>query len=65
MKSVAERSGQWVVGVHVVGRDAAENIQGADIAIGVGSAKMQFDETVGIHTTAAEQFVTMRKSPEQ
>ena len=65
MKLVVERSGQRVVGAHMVGRDAAEIIQGVAIAIGAGVTKMQFDETVGIHPTAAEEFVTMRKSAEQ
>lgn len=61
MKLVVERSGQRVVGAHMVGRDAAEIIQGVAIAIGVGATKTQFDETIGIHPTAAEEFVTMRK----
>jgi glutathione reductase (NADPH) len=60
MKLVVERREQRVVGAHMVGRDAAEIIQGVAIAIGVGATKTQFDETIGIHPSAAEEFVTMR-----
>ena len=61
MKLVVEHSGQRIVGAHMVGRDAAEIIQGVAIAIGAGATKTQFDQTIGIHPTAAEEFVTMRK----
>jgi glutathione reductase (NADPH) len=44
----------------MVGDDAAEIIQGLGIAIKAGATKRQFDATVGIHPTAAEEFVTMR-----
>jgi glutathione reductase (NADPH) len=62
MKLVVERGSQRVVGAHMVGRDAAEIIQGIAIAVKAGATKNQFDETIGIHPTAAEEFVTMRKS---
>jgi glutathione reductase (NADPH) len=62
MKLVVERATQRVVGAHMVGRDAAEIIQGITIAVKAGATKKQFDETIGIHPTAAEEFVTMRKS---
>jgi glutathione reductase (NADPH) len=62
MKLVVERGTQRVVGAHMVGRDAAEIIQGVTIAVKAGATKKQFDETIGIHPTAAEEFVTMRKS---
>jgi glutathione reductase (NADPH) len=60
MKLVVERAGQRVVGAHMVGRDAAEIIQGLAIAVKMGATKAQFDATVGIHPTSAEEFVTMR-----
>ena len=60
MKLVVERAGQRVVGAHMVGPDAGEIIQGIAIAVKLGATKAQFDATVGIHPTAAEEFVTMR-----
>jgi len=60
MKLIVERAGQKVVGVHMVGQDAPEIIQGVAIAIKAGATKQIFDATVGIHPTAAEEFVTMR-----
>jgi glutathione reductase (NADPH) len=61
MKLVVERSTQKVVGCHMVGPDAAEIIQGFAVAITCGATKAQFDATVGIHPSAAEEFVTMRQ----
>ena len=49
-----------VVGAHMVGPDAPEIMQGLAIAIKAGAKKADFDATVGIHPTAAEEFVTMR-----
>jgi glutathione reductase (NADPH) len=60
MKLIVERAGQKVVGAHMVGLDAPEIIQGIAIAIKAGATKAAFDATVGIHPTAAEEFVTMR-----
>jgi glutathione reductase (NADPH) len=60
MKLVVERSSQKVVGAHMVGPDAAEIIQGVAIAVKMGATKAQFDQTVAIHPSAAEEFVTMR-----
>ncbi|HZZ04699.1 glutathione-disulfide reductase [Paraburkholderia sp.] len=60
MKLVVDRGGQKVVGAHMVGRDAAEIIQGIAIAVKAGVTKAQLDETIGIHPTVAEEFVTMR-----
>jgi glutathione reductase (NADPH) len=60
MKLVVERSTQRVVGCHMVGADAAEIIQGFAVALTCGATKAQFDATVGIHPSAAEEFVTMR-----
>ncbi|MEI9983124.1 MAG: glutathione-disulfide reductase [Aliidongia sp.] len=65
MKLVVERASDKVVGCHMVGPDAAEIIQGVAIAVKCGATKRQFDQTVGIHPTTAEEFVTMReKLPE-
>lgn len=60
MKMIVERDGQRVVGLHVVGLDAPEIVQGFAVAIKCGLTKKQFDATVGIHPTAAEELVTMR-----
>ncbi len=61
MKLVVERSSDRVVGVHVVGPDAGEIIQGFAVALKAGATKAVFDATIGIHPTAAEEFVTMRE----
>jgi glutathione reductase (NADPH) len=60
MKLVVDRASQRVVGAHMVGPDAGEIIQGIAIAIKCGATKANFDATLGIHPTAAEEFVTMR-----
>jgi glutathione reductase (NADPH) len=60
MKLLVDAKSDRVVGAHMVGDDAAEIIQGIGIAIKAGATKRQFDATVGIHPTAAEEFVTMR-----
>jgi glutathione reductase (NADPH) len=65
MKLVVDRKTDRVVGVHMVGPDAPELIQGLAVAVKCGATKKQFDQTVGIHPTAGEEFVTMRdKVPE-
>ena len=61
MKLVVERAGQRVVGAHMIGPEAGEIIQGIAIAVKLGATKAQFDATIGIHPTAAEEFVTMRE----
>ena len=61
MKLVVDRASNRVVGVHMVGADAGEIIQGIAIAVKCGASKAQFDATIGIHPTAAEEFVTMRE----
>ena len=61
MKLVVERSSQRVVGAHMIGADAGEIIQGVAIAVKMGATKAQFDATLGIHPTMAEEFVTMRE----
>lgn len=60
MKLVVERMTDQVLGCHMVGPDAGEIIQGLAVALNCGATKAQFDTTVGIHPTAAEEFVTMR-----
>jgi glutathione reductase (NADPH) len=60
MKLVVDAATDRVVGVHMVGDDAAELIQGLAVAVKAGATKAQFDATVGIHPTAGEEFVTMR-----
>ena len=60
MKLVVDRASQRVVGAHMIGLDAGEVIQGIAIAVKLGATKAQFDATLGIHPTVAEEFVTMR-----
>ncbi len=61
MKIIVDRQTDKVLGVHMVGSDAGEIIQGISIAVKMGVTKEQFDTTVGIHPTTAEEFVTMRE----
>ncbi|BCL39157.1 glutathione-disulfide reductase [Nostoc sp. MS1] len=60
MKLVVDANTDKVLGAHMVGDDAAEIIQGVAIAVKMGATKKDFDATVGIHPSAAEEFVTMR-----
>jgi glutathione reductase (NADPH) len=65
MKLVVDRASDRVLGCHMVGADAPEIIQGIAIALKCGATKAQFDRTIGIHPSAAEEFVTLReKVPE-
>ncbi len=59
MKLVVDRETDRVLGCHMVGMDAPEIIQGLAIALKCGATKAQFDATIGIHPTAAEEFVTL------
>ena len=61
MKLVVDAASQRVVGAHMLGPDAGEVIQGVAIAVKLGATKAQFDATIGIHPTAAEEFVTLRE----
>jgi glutathione reductase (NADPH) len=61
MKLVVDAASDRVVGAHMVGAEAGEIIQGLAVAITAGATKAQFDATIGIHPTAAEEFVTMRE----
>ncbi len=60
MKLIVDRTSDRVVGVHMMGPDAGEIMQGIAIAMRAGATKAVFDSTIGIHPTAAEEFVTMR-----
>lgn len=60
MKMIVETATDKVVGIHMVGSDAGEIIQGMAIAMRAGATKAVFDSTIGIHPTSAEEFVTMR-----
>jgi len=60
MKMIVRRSTDQVLGIHMVGSEAGEIIQGMAVAIRAGATKAIFDSTIGIHPTAAEEFVTMR-----
>ena len=60
MKLIVDPETDVVLGVHMLGPDAPEIIQGMAIAIKAGATKKDFDATIGIHPTAAEEFVTMR-----
>ena len=61
MKLVVDAASRRVLGAHMIGPEAGEIIQGIAIAIKMGATKEQFDATLGIHPTAAEEFVTMRE----
>ncbi|WP_035515527.1 glutathione-disulfide reductase [Pseudohaliea rubra] len=61
MKLIVDDATNRVVGVHMMGPDAGEIIQGIAIALKAGATKETFDSTIGIHPTAAEEFVTMRE----
>ena len=61
MKLIVDKQSDLVVGVHMVGPEAGEIIQGIGIALKAGASKADFDKTIGIHPTTAEEFVTMRE----
>jgi glutathione reductase (NADPH) len=60
MKLIVDSASDRVVGLHMVGSDAGEIVQGFAVAMKAGATKAIFDSTIGIHPTAAEEFVTMR-----
>jgi glutathione reductase (NADPH) len=60
LKLVVDKASDKVVGAHMMGDDAGEIIQGLAVAIKAGATKADFDSTIGIHPTVAEEFVTMR-----
>ncbi|MBY0466810.1 MAG: FAD-dependent oxidoreductase, partial [Burkholderiales bacterium] len=60
MKLLVDTATDRVVGLHMVGAEAGEIVQGFAVAMKAGATKAVFDSTLGIHPTAAEEFVTMR-----
>ena len=60
MKMIVGKESDKVLGVHMVGADAPEIMQGIGVALKAGATKAHFDATIGIHPSAAEEFVTMR-----
>lgn len=62
LKLLVDHASQKVVGAHMLGDEAAEVIQGMAIALKMGATKADFDATVGIHPSVAEEFVTMRSA---
>jgi glutathione reductase (NADPH) len=65
MKLVVDGETDRVVGIHVVGPDAGEMIQLLGIAVKMGATKADFDATVAVHPTAAEEMVTLRQVHKQ
>lgn len=64
MKLVVDADSDRVLGCHMIGPEAGEIIQGLAVAMKAGATKRDFDDTLGIHPTAAEEFVTMRAARE-
>jgi glutathione reductase (NADPH) len=62
MKLIVDTASDQVIGLHMVGPDAGEIVQGFAVAMKAGATKALFDSTIGIHPTAAEEFVTMREA---
>lgn len=62
MKLIVDDRTDQVIGLHVVGDDAGEIVQGFAVAMRMGATKADFDRTVGIHPTSAEELVTMRQA---
>jgi glutathione reductase (NADPH) len=61
VKLIVDKSDDRVLGVHLVGPDAGEIVQGFAVALRCGATKKQFDQTIGVHPTTAEELVTLRK----
>ncbi|MGL5195859.1 MAG: glutathione-disulfide reductase, partial [Chroococcales cyanobacterium] len=60
IKLIVDNTTDRILGVHIVGKDAAEIVQGLAIAVNMGATKKDFDATIGIHPSTAEEFVTLR-----
>jgi len=60
MKMLVCGESDRILGIHIVGADAGEMLQGFAVAVKAGATKADFDRTIGIHPTAAEELVTMR-----
>ncbi|MEX0694153.1 MAG: glutathione-disulfide reductase [Rhodospirillales bacterium] len=61
MKLIVDKETDKILGAHMIGAEVTEIIQGIGIAVKAGATKADFDATIGIHPTAAEEFVTMRE----
>ena len=61
LKVIVARSTDRVLGIHMVGPEAGEILQGLAVAYRMGLKKSDLDQTIGIHPTTAEEFVTLRK----
>ena len=61
VKLIVDRTSDQVIGAHIVAEDAGELMQGIAVAMNAGATKAQFDSTLGIHPTLAEELVTMRE----
>lgn len=62
LKLIVDKASDRVVGLHMVGSDAGEIVQGFAVAMRAGATKALFDSTIGIHPTMAEEFVSMREA---
>jgi len=62
MKLIVDELSDKVIGAHMAGPEAGEIVQGIAIAFSAGATKHDFDNTIGIHPTSAEEFVTMREA---
>ena len=60
MKLVTQGEDERIVGCHIIGPGADEMLQGFAVAVSMGARKVDFDDTVAIHPTSAEELVTMR-----
>ena len=60
MKLIVDVASDKVIGIHMMGPEAGEIIQGLAVAVKAGATKTVFDATIGVHPTIAEEFVTMR-----
>ena len=60
VKLVVRRDDERVLGCHLIGKDAPEIIQGFVVAVKMGATKRDFDATIGIHPSTAEELVTLR-----
>ena len=65
MKVLVEPESDKVLGVHILGHDAGELVQVLGIALRMGATKADFDATMAVHPTAAEELVTMREPTER
>jgi len=62
MKLVVDTASDKVLGLHMIGSDAPEIVQGLAVAVTMGASKRDFDATMAVHPTAAEEFMLMRKA---